>query len=621
MSKKMILKKLMALCDIIIILLGYSERCYMGGQFTTSIILLVLNIMIAVLYTCIWTLERKSFIKLWMYAAFYSVSSHILYFIIIFIGSNYIGNLLMILKCCFLIISSVYFIYGIFKLMNKNLKPNISIINTIIIASGIIMIIFRYTPRNFLQLYMNFVGIAIIVTSIVYSKTTIHKSLYKTYTKLSLMIFGIIVLLFNYAHSNYFSLISFCNTYTALQSVVYLNFLFLYFQNVKEELIEIKNKLQRNENKLRDIIENQKDVIFELDEYGKFTFVSDASRTILGYNSDELIGKNIKDIFQIDIETGIVRNEDNYIKMEVVFERQDKKSISLDITWKNIKGNLNKFKGAVGSIRDITDHKLLDEYIKTDRVKTENFTNLSHDLRTPLNVINSTLQVVDIYKKENIKDKGEKLDNYLDVIKKNVYRLIKLVNNIIDISKLDSGFYKLNCTYGNMVEVVEDTCMLAVDYAESKEINLQFDTTEEEMYSDFDEDKIERVVLNLLSNALRFTPRGGYIMVNMNRENENITISIKDSGIGIEQEKIELIFDKFTQLNKSNLRGTAGSGLGLSIVKSLIELHGGTIEVYSEINKGSNFIIRLPITNHNSGEKSALLTRSKENIKIELGDI
>ena len=141
------------------------------------------------------------------------------------------------------------------------------------------------------------------------------------------------------------------------------------------------------------------------------------------------------------------------------------------------------------------------------------------------------------------------------------------------------------------------------------------------MYSDFDEDKIERVVLNLLSNALRFTPRGGYIMVNMNMESENIIISIKDSGIGIEKEKIDLIFDKFTQLNKSNLRGTAGSGLGLSIVKSLIELHGGIIEVHSEINKGSNFIIRLPITNHNNGEKSALLARSKENIKIELGDI
>ncbi len=593
----------------------------MDGEFTTSAILLVLNIMIAVLYTCIWNLERKSFIKLWVHAAFYSVSSHILYFIIIFIDLPHIRNILMILKCCFLILSSIYFIYGIFELMNRKLKLNIRIINIIIIASGIIMKIFRYTPRNFLQLYMNFVGIAIIVTSIVYSKTMIHKSLYKTYTKVSLMVFGIIVLFFNYGHSNYFSLISFCNTYTALQSVVYLSFLFLYFQNVKDELIEIKNRLQRNENKLRDIIENQKDVIFELDEYGKFTFVSDAARTILGYSGNELIGKNIKDIFKVDVETGIVRNEESYMKMEVIFERQDKKNISLDITWKNIKGNLNKFKGAVGSIRDITDHKLLDEYIKTDKIKTENFTNLSHDLRTPLNVINSTLQVVDLYKKENIKDQGEKLDNYLDVMKKNVYRLIKLVNNIIDISKLDSGFYKLNCTYGNMVEVVEDTCMLAVDYAKSKEITLQFDTTEEEMYSDFDEDKIERVVLNLLSNALRFTPRGGYIMVNMNMESENIIISIKDSGIGIEKEKIDLIFDKFTQLNKSNLRGTAGSGLGLSIVKSLIELHGGIIEVHSEINKGSNFIIRLPITNHNNGEKSALLARSKENIKIELGDI
>lgn len=593
----------------------------MNGEFTTSAILLVLNIMIAVLYTCIWTIEKKEFINLWMKAAFYSVFSHILYFIIVFLNAPSIEDSLMIIKCCFMIISSSYFIYGIFKLMDINLRPNVRITNSIIAASGIIMIAFKWTPRSFLQLYMTFVGVVIIITSIIYYRTMRHGVLYKISINLSLMFFGVLVLLFNYEHSNYISLVSFGNAYTALQSVVYLSFLFLYFESAKQELIKVKDRLQKSENRLRDIIENQKDVIFELDEYGKFVFVSDASRTILGYNSDELLEKNMKNIFNIDIDTGIVRSEDDYIDREVIFERQDKIKVHLNITWKNIKGNLNKFKGAIGSIRDITENKLLDEYIRTDRIKTENFMNLSHDLRTPLNVINSTLQVIDIYKNEKVKDQGEKLDNYLNVVKKNVYRLIKLVNNIIDISKLDSGFCELNCTYANMVEVVEDTCMLAVDYAKSKNITLQFDTTEEEMYSDFDEDKIERIVLNLLSNALRFTPRGGFIMVNMTRENECIKISIKDTGIGIEKEKLDFIFDKFTQLNKSNLRGTIGSGLGLSIVKSLVELHGGTIEVHSEINKGSNFVIKVPITKHKNYEKSAALVRSKENIKIELGDI
>lgn len=593
----------------------------MKMEFTTTAILLVLNIMIAVLYTCIWTIEKKEFTNLWMKAAFYSVFSHILYFIIVFLNTPSIKDPLMIIKCCFMIVSSAYFIYGIFKLMDINLRPNVRITNSIIIASGSIMIAFKWTPRSFLQLYMTFVGVAIIITSIIYYRTMRHGGLYKISINLSLMFFGVLVLLFNYEHSNYISLVSFANTYTALQSVVYLSFLFLYFESAKQELIKVKDKLQKSENRLRDIIENQKDVIFELDEYGKFIFVSDASRVILGYNSDDLLEKSMKDIFNIDIDIGIVRNEDDYIDREVIFERQDKIKVHLNITWKNIKGNLNKFKGAIGSIRDITENKLLDEYIRTDRIKTENFTNLSHDLRTPLNVINSTLQVIDIYKNEKVQDQGEKLDNYLNVVKKNVYRLIKLVNNIIDISKLDSGFCELNCTYANMVEVVEDTCMLAVDYAKSKNITLQFDTTEEEMYSDFDEDKIERIVLNLLSNALRFTPRGGFIMVNMTRENEWINISIRDTGIGMEKEKLDFIFDKFTQINKSNLRGTIGSGLGLSIVKSLIELHGGTIEVHSEINNGSNFIIKIPITEHKNYEKSGTLVRSKENIKIELGDI
>lgn len=498
----------------------------MSREFIATAILLALNILIAVIYICIWSINKKNFIKLFKKSALYLVFSNIMYFIIIFGNSSNILNILTIIRYYFVVISSIYFIYGIFEFINKGLRIDIRIINVIIIISSIIVMAFQCKPSGFLKVYNVFIGVATIITSIIYLKTLGHQTFYGILLNISLMFFGILVLLINCKNKIYFFSTNFCNIYSAMQLIIYLNFLFLYFENIKEEFVNIKSKLRKSENKLKGIIENQKDVILEL-----------------------------------------------------------------------------------------------DEHIKIDKIREENFTNLSHDLRTPLNVINSTLQVIDIYKEDNIEDQGEKLNGYLEIVNKNIYRLIKLVNNIIDISKLDSGFCELNCTYANMVEVVEDTCMLAVDYAESKNINLQFDTTEEEMYSDFDEDKIERIVLNILSNALRFTPNGGHIMVNMIKEKGYINISIKDNGIGIEKERLDSIFDKFTQIDKSNLRGTAGSGLGLSIVKSLIELHGGIIEVHSEINKGSNFIIKIPITKHSNSEKTMTLMRSKENIKIELGDI
>jgi len=261
----------------------------------------------------------------------------------------------------------------------------------------------------------------------------------------------------------------------------------------------------------------------------------------------------------------------------------------------------NLIKGVVLSLVDITNKKLLDETILSETLKTEFFTNLSHELKTPLNVILCALQYLDTftsgdsYIKDEVKDKEIKIKKYYNIMKQNCYRQLRLVNNMIDITKLDAGYFDLRLQKCNIVNVVESVTMSVAEYIKTKSIELVFDTDIEDCTISCDPEKIERVILNLISNSIKFTKPGGSMIVNMYDKGENILISIKDTGIGIPNDKLGIIFDRFRQVDRSLARGQEGSGIGLSIVKSLVELHGGTISVQSEYGKGTEFIITLPV--------------------------
>ena len=257
----------------------------------------------------------------------------------------------------------------------------------------------------------------------------------------------------------------------------------------------------------------------------------------------------------------------------------------------------NSIKGVVLSLVDITNKKLLDETILSETLKTEFFSNLSHELRTPLNVILSALQLLDTYVTGGeVNDKERKFKKYSNIMKQNCYRQLRLVNNMIDITKLDAGFFELTLQNCNIVNIVESVTMSVAEYIKSKSIELIFDTDIEECIISCDPEKIERLILNLLANSIKFTKPDGNITVNMYDKGENIIISIKDTGIGIPNDKLDIIFDRFRQVDRSLTRKQEGSGIGLSIVKSLVELHSGKISVSSQYGKGTEFNIVLPVT-------------------------
>ena len=237
--------------------------------------------------------------------------------------------------------------------------------------------------------------------------------------------------------------------------------------------------------------------------------------------------------------------------------------------------------------------ELLNKVIELEIKKNNYFVNLSHELRTPLNVIYSTQQLIIELNKNGILK--EKLDYYMDVIARNSKRLLKMINDIIDTSKIESGCYHLNITETDIVYLVEESVLSLKDYIEGKGVTLIVDPEMEEKTINCDNDAIERCIINLVSNAAKFTEAGDSITVRIIEEKSQVKIEVIDTGIGIAEEYHETIFNRFNQIVDSNSEKNGGSGLGLTITRQIIELHNGKIYVESKPGNGSKFTIILPI--------------------------
>ena len=261
---------------------------------------------------------------------------------------------------------------------------------------------------------------------------------------------------------------------------------------------------------------------------------------------------------------------------------------------------------------------LLVESIEREKIKTDFIVTISHELRTPLNIIINATNLLKIKLKAGEVD-IDFFNKRLNYIMKNSNRLRRYINNLIDVSKLEMGYMDANFKNENIVEVIEDTTLTIIDLAKSYSLNVIFDTEEEEIITAIDKVKIERVILNLLSNSIKFTNDGGNILVSIKRKSDNVIIEVSDDGIGIEEEIKERVFEKFKRADLSYglKRQNEGSGLGLFIVKGLIDLHNGNIEIKSKLNEGTTFIIILPIRLVDD-EKESFIEDSSLNYMYEM---
>jgi two-component system sensor histidine kinase ChiS len=232
----------------------------------------------------------------------------------------------------------------------------------------------------------------------------------------------------------------------------------------------------------------------------------------------------------------------------------------------------------------------LQEY---DRLKTDFFSNVSHELRTPLTMILSPIEQL-------MEKQGQSLPSdigyMLDVARINGRRLLELINRLLEFSKLEAGQARLNRSGLDLNALVRDLVAAASPLAVERQINLRADCDPTVPVIGADEEKVESVITNLISNALKFTPAGGSVRVETVRDGNVVRVAVSDTGIGIARENHDKIFERFVQIDGSASRQYSGTGLGLALVKELVELHGGRVCVDSELGKGSCLSFELPIT-------------------------
>jgi len=247
--------------------------------------------------------------------------------------------------------------------------------------------------------------------------------------------------------------------------------------------------------------------------------------------------------------------------------------------------------------RLVLEHQLKIEQTEKERLKeldhfkTRLYTNITHEFRTPLTVI---LGMVD-----QMQESPKKyLNKGFELIERNSRNLLQLINQLLDLSKLESNAFQLKQVQGNLVQYLRYLTESFQTYTNGHNLSLRFFSTLEEVVMDYDPEQVKQVFNNLISNAVKFTPSGGHIQVSLTKVEQNLQLQVEDTGIGIADEDLPSIFDRFHQLDNSSTRKTEGTGLGLAHTRELVKLMGGHIQVESKIDQGTTFIISLPITNN-----------------------
>lgn len=294
-------------------------------------------------------------------------------------------------------------------------------------------------------------------------------------------------------------------------------------------------------------------------------------------------------------------------------------------------GNITEWFGAANDItnRKIADEELLNRQYELSRLvemKDEFLSIISHEFKTPLNVIFSAIQIMEQRYLNELSNKGKDL---IFKIKQNSFRQMRLVNNLLDITRVNAGNMKMKLTNKEIVYYTKAIAESVEVYAKQKNIIIDFSSSMKSKIIAIDEEFYERIVLNLLSNAIKFTQSGKTIQVKLSRKTVNqssmICFEVIDQGLGIPEDKIKTIFERFGQVDSRLSRQAEGTGIGLTLVKMLVELLGGTVSLSSKLGYGSTFRVFLPdrtveeeLENMEDGASNDRLTHS---IEVEFSDI
>lgn len=389
-------------------------------------------------------------------------------------------------------------------------------------------------------------------------------------------------------------------------------------------LRESRMNIKKSEERYKEIIESISDGILIFKNNILMYINKNGVEYIFHKSNGEFNRIELKDTLKLLTNLVIEENKINegFIK-EFVIENREKKKVNIILTLKNI-SNTEK----VLLIRNITEFNELkqltqkrDKEKDMETIKDEFYYNISHELRTPINVINSALQLNNLMLNNNRLDKMIENNN---IIRRNCLRLIRTANNFIDTNRISEGFLEPNIKGYNIVSIVEEVVLASNKYMLLRDTQLVFDTNSEEVYLDCDREHIERIMLNILSNSLKYGEIGGNIDVVIKSTGHEVRIFVRNDAPPIPEEKKKVVFEKFTKLDSSLARSSEGSGLGLYLTKELVELNGGTIEMNCQIESGNIFNIRFPFNFSGEpweGDVDNNDQNLQEKVNIEFADI
>ncbi|HMS34963.1 MAG TPA: ATP-binding protein [Ignavibacteria bacterium] len=370
------------------------------------------------------------------------------------------------------------------------------------------------------------------------------------------------------------------------------------FNKMAEKLSEYEKsnveKLIVEKKRAEAIVENMRDAIIVLNEKNEVIIVNKVSSELLGISRSDLVGKNVYEISESNnllknILTGkdnlpeeVKDDKDNYLR--IVFKEKEEFFLK-DYTY--ILDSKGAIIGTIITLKNVTGFKELDE-IKSGFVAT-----VSHELKTPLAAMNMSLRLIQDQRVGELNAEQKKLTS---AMKDEVKRLLKMVNELLNLSKIESGGEIYKYQEISIDELIDASVTPMLMQFEQNKIVFDLDVENSLPKLKLDVNKIAWVIINLLNNAVRYSGQGGEIKFNVRRENGFMKFSIKDKGIGIKPEYLDKIFQKFVQVNRSKSESQyKGVGLGLAIAKEFIEAHHGNIYVKSEYGKGSEFSFTLPI--------------------------
>jgi PAS domain S-box-containing protein len=346
------------------------------------------------------------------------------------------------------------------------------------------------------------------------------------------------------------------------------------------------------------IIDSSDDAIVSKDLTGIVTSWNPGAERIFGYTADEMIGQSITRILPKDrqqeeahILATIVKGE-KVDHFQSIRQRKDGRLIHVSVTISPIRDDQGKIIGASKIARDISEQKRIEEERATaDRRKDEFLAMLGHELRNPLAPIRTAADLLRL---------GAPLDEMQsqarDMIERQVRHLSRLVDDLLDVGRITSGIIMLRPQLLDLASVISDALDTTRTVVRTRQHRLVTSVAGGSLYVMGDATRLAQMFANLVNNAAKYTPEGGYIEVTCERTDTHAVIHVKDSGIGIEPELLDHVFDLFAQGKRGSDRSEGGLGIGLTLVRRIVELHEGTVEAHSEGNgRGSEFIVRLPL--------------------------